>query len=133
MVSTYLLKTIHLSKCQELTNSPLKAVGMGSANQFRAIGSTLLVAVTTALFNGLVFPRLSELGISDPNRVIETYSHGGMTGIPAHVWNDARRVLSEGYNRQMYALVACGVAQAAVSLLLWEKRPAATPVGGGEL
>ncbi|KAK8134590.1 hypothetical protein PG984_006602, partial [Apiospora sp. TS-2023a] len=106
------------------------AVGMGSANQFRAIGSTLLVAVTTALFNGFVFPRLSELGISDPNRVIETYSHGGTTGIPADIWSDARRVLSEGYNRQMYALVACGVAQAASALLLWEKRPAVTtPVG----
>lgn len=102
---------------------------MGSANQFRAIGSTLMVAVTTALFNGLVIPRLSELGISDPNRVIETYSHRGTTRIPAGVWSDARRILSQGYNRQMYALVACGVAQAAVvALLLWEKRPTATPV-----
>ncbi|KAK8039562.1 hypothetical protein PG993_007973 [Apiospora rasikravindrae] len=104
------------------------AVGMGAANQFRAIGSTLMVAVTTALFNGFVFPRLSELGISDPNRVIETYSHGGRAEIPEDVWNDARRILSQGYNRQMYALVACGVAQAAVALLLWEKHPAVTPV-----
>ncbi|KAK7948856.1 uncharacterized protein PG986_009742 [Apiospora aurea] len=106
------------------------AVGMGAANQFRAIGSTLMVAVTTALFNGFVFPRLSELGISDPNRVIETYSHGGTVGIAEDVWNDARGILPQGYNRQMYALVACGVAQVAVALLLWEKHPATTPVEG---
>lgn len=97
-----------------------KAVGMGNANQFRAIGSTVLVAITTALFNGYVIPHLSGLGISDPNRVIERYSQGE-TDIPPEIWDEARHVLSEGYNRQMFALVACGAAQAAVALLLWKK------------
>jgi hypothetical protein len=98
-----------------------KAVGMGNANQFRAIGSTVLVAITTALFNGFVIPHLSELGISDPNRVIETYSQTE-TEISPEVWDEARHILSEGYNRQMFALVACGAAQAAVALLLWTKK-----------
>lgn len=97
-----------------------KAVGMGNANQFRAIGSTVLVAITTALFNGYVIPHLSELGISDPNSVIERYSQGE-TEIPPEMWNEARHILSEGYNRQMFALVACGAAQAAVALLLWKR------------
>lgn len=97
-----------------------KAVGMGNANQFRAIGSTVLVAITTALFNGYVIPHLSGLGISDPNSVIERYSQGE-TNIPPEIWNEARHILSEGYNRQMFALVACGAAQAAVALLLWKK------------
>lgn len=98
-----------------------KAVGMGTANQFRAIGSTVLVAITTALFNGFVIPHLSGLGISDPNRVIETYSQAE-TEISPEVWDEARKILSKGYNRQMFALVACGAAQAAVALLLWTKK-----------
>lgn len=103
-----------------------EAVGMGTANQFRAIGSTVMVAITTALFNGFVLPQLSGLGISDPNRVIETYSQGE-TEIPPEIWDEARHILSEGYNRQMFALVACGAAQAAVALLFWKKNQKETP------
>ena len=79
-----------------------------------------MVAITTALFNGFVIPHLSELGISDPNRVIESYSQAE-TVISPEVWDEARHILSEGYNRQMFALVACGAAQAAVALLLWKQ------------
>lgn len=96
-------------------------MGMGTANQFRAIGSTVLVAITTALFNGFVIPRLSGLGISDPSQVIESYNQAE-TEIPPEVWREARHILSEGYSRQMFALVACGAAQAAVALLLWTNR-----------
>ncbi|KAK7920463.1 MFS multidrug transporter-like protein [Apiospora marii] len=114
-----------ISACQNLT-AIVEAVGMGAANQFRAIGSTVMVAVTTALFNGFVFPRLSALGISDPNRVIETYSQSG-TKIPPEIWDEAISILSQGYNRQMYALVACGAAQAFSALLLWKRDQAEMP------
>lgn len=79
-----------------------------------------MVAITTAVFNGFVLPQLSGLGISDPNRVIERYSQNE-TGISPEVWDEARHILSQGYNRQMFVLVACGGAQAAVALLLWKK------------
>ncbi|ETS76594.1 hypothetical protein PFICI_11981 [Pestalotiopsis fici W106-1] len=102
------------------------AVAMGAANQFRAIGSTIMVAITTAIFNGYVYPRLSALGISDPNRVIQTYSQADID-ISPELWDEARQVLSKGYNRQMYALIACGVAQAAAALLLWKKNQAPSP------
>lgn len=82
-----------------------------------------MVAVTTSLFNGFVYPHLSELGISDPSHIVETHSQGG-TGISPEVWSEARQVLSQGYSRQMFALVACGVAQAAVALLAWQKKKA---------
>ncbi|KAI1842149.1 hypothetical protein JX266_011682 [Neoarthrinium moseri] len=107
------------------------AVGMGAANQFRAIGSTIMVAVTTALFNGFVFPQLSALGMSDPNRVIETYSQNE-TEISPELWEEARHILSQGYSRQMYALVACGAAQAAAALLLWKKSTTKIPVEDGD-
>lgn len=90
-----------------------------------------MVAITTALFNGFVLPQLSGLGISDPNRVIETYGQGG-TDISPEIWYEARHILSEGYNRQMFALVACGVAQAAVALLLWNNNKKQTSANGDD-
>ncbi|KAH9905833.1 putative multidrug resistance protein fnx1 [Xylariomycetidae sp. FL2044] len=97
------------------------AVGMGSANQFRAIGSSVMVAVTTAVFNGFVFSELSDLGISHPNSVVEAYSRSGAE-ISPELWDEPKDVLSEGYNRQMFVLVGCGAAQAAVAFLLWRKK-----------
>jgi hypothetical protein len=93
---------------------------MGTANQFRAIGSTILAAITTALFNGFVIPQLSALGITDPSRLMETYSQAEID-TSQEVWDEATNILSEGYNRQMFALVACGAAQAAVALLQWTR------------
>ena len=100
---------------------------MGAANQFRAIGSTIIVAVTTALFNGFVFPRLSEIGITTSDRVIETFSHSATAKMSPEVWDEARRILSQGYNRQMLVLVGCGAAQAVVALLQWEKQDKTKP------
>jgi hypothetical protein len=94
---------------------------MGAANQFRAIGSTVMVAISTATFNGFVFPKLSGIGISDPNRVVQTYGKG-RTGISPEVWNAAKGILSQGYDRQMLVLMACAAAQAAVALLMWKKK-----------
>ncbi|KAI0146368.1 putative multidrug resistance protein fnx1 [Xylariaceae sp. FL1272] len=96
------------------------AVGLGTANQFRAIGSSVLVAVTTAVFNGYVYPQLLGLGISNPDTVIEAYSEARRNVAP-EVWDEARRSLSKGYDRQMLVLVASAAAQIFAALLLWKK------------
>lgn len=80
-----------------------------------------MVAVTTAVFNGFVLPQLLRLGLSDPNRVIDRYRQSE-TEISPEVWDEARHILSRGYNLQMFVLVACSAAQAAVALLLWKKK-----------
>lgn len=118
MVCDHSHPPLDLPHCQRANSH--KAVGLGTANQSRAIGSAVMVAISTSIFNGFVLPRLSELGISDPDRVTEPHSRSG-TEIPPEVWDEARDILSQGYNRQMFVLCACGVAQAVVALLLWKR------------
>ncbi|KAK7979680.1 t-SNARE [Apiospora arundinis] len=99
----------------------VKAVGLGTATQSRAMGSAIMISVTTSVFNGFVLPRLTSLGIPDPTSTLQ--GHGpGASQIPPDLLNDARDVLSEGYNRQMLVLSGCGAAQVFLALLMWRKK-----------
>lgn len=78
-----------------------------------------MVAITTSIFNAYVPSHLEELGIciSDPDHLIKTNSQQEKS----EVQDDARVILSEGYDRQMIVLCACGVAQVVVAILMWKK------------
>ncbi|OTA80297.1 hypothetical protein M434DRAFT_38029 [Hypoxylon sp. CO27-5] len=97
-----------------------QAVGLGTASQSRAMGSAIMVAISTSIFNDYVLSELSALGISDPSSLIETQNMTGI-GASSELQDETKRILSEGYNRQMLVLCACGAAQAVVALLMWKK------------
>ncbi|KOS22229.1 Multidrug resistance protein 3 [Escovopsis weberi] len=82
-----------------------QAVGLGTATQSRAMGSAIMVAVTTSVFNGL----------SQASSLVAA-------GMTAEVEQLARQILSRGYNRQMYVLCACGAAQVPAAFLMWRKK-----------
>ncbi|KJZ70793.1 hypothetical protein HIM_09806 [Hirsutella minnesotensis 3608] len=99
-----------------------KAVGLGAATQFRAMGSSVSVAVATSVFNGYVLSESKVLGIPNPGSSLITVQNKADVGAVLELGPDARRVLAQGYNRQMLFLVACGVAQVGAALLMWRKR-----------
>lgn len=99
------------------------AVAVGVMNQFRSMGGALVLAIASSLFNSLVFPILRDSGIKDVANVLtadfNTLSSSTTSG---ETIVRARKVLSDGYNRQMILLCACGVAQVGAALVMW-KRP----------
>ncbi|GAB1315320.1 hypothetical protein MFIFM68171_05530 [Madurella fahalii] len=82
-----------------------QAVGMAIANQFRTMGSAMFLAIATSVFNGY-------LGITGENAPAFVAVSGQQ--------EEARRTLSEGYNRQMLVLCAISAAQIPPTLLLWK-------------
>ncbi|KAG8162130.1 hypothetical protein KVR01_007895 [Diaporthe batatas] len=95
-----------------------KAVGMAAANQFRTMGSAVGLAIATSVFNGYTFSRLAGLGINSSLEDIIT----GQELLPVALRNEARHILSEGYNRQMLVLCAFSAAQIPTALLLWKRK-----------
>ncbi|KAI1264505.1 putative efflux pump antibiotic resistance protein [Xylariaceae sp. FL1019] len=97
-----------------------RAVGVGSANQFRMMGSAFGLAIATTVFNGYALPSLRALGIEDYDAVINgqhtaSFVDGGS--------DDAyRRVLAEAYDRQLIVLAVLAAAQIPVAFLMWKKR-----------
>ncbi|TGO85202.1 hypothetical protein BPOR_0420g00020 [Botrytis porri] len=71
-----------------------KAVGMASANQFRAMGSAIGLAVATSVFNGYTLSHFADLGINGSMTDLIT----GQSSLLESVREDTRRILSEGYN-----------------------------------
>ncbi|KXX79724.1 Multidrug resistance protein 3 [Madurella mycetomatis] len=84
-----------------------QAVGMAIANQFRTMGSAMFLAIATSVFNGY-------LGITGDNAA-------DFAGV-SEQQEESRRMLSEGYNRQMLVLCAVSAAQIPATLLLWKRK-----------
>ncbi|KAI8630114.1 putative multidrug resistance protein fnx1 [Xylariaceae sp. FL1651] len=84
-----------------------QAVAMGSASQFRMMGSAVAAAVVNSVFNGYTRPRLEAQGISDAASTST---------------DDTKLIYAGGYNLQMIVLAAFAAAQIPATLLLW-KRP----------
>lgn len=97
------------------------AVGLGTATQCRALGSALMVAVATAVFNEHVSHPLRRLGVQD----LATYSYEESSRDIAMSTENRHKfqtILLEGYSRQMFVLCGCGAMQVLVLLLLWRKK-----------
>ncbi|KAH7131785.1 MFS multidrug transporter-like protein [Dendryphion nanum] len=93
------------------------AVAMGTANQFRALGSAVGLAIVTSVFNNYVGSHLPQLNLRDPAAAIAP-SH---SQLPLETQYQIRKILSGGYNRQMLTLCALGAAQVPAALLMWRR------------
>ncbi|THV53999.1 hypothetical protein BGAL_0037g00430 [Botrytis galanthina] len=99
-----------------------KAAGMASANQFRAMGSDMGLAIATSVFNGYTLSHFADLGIDGSM----TNLINGWSLLPESVREDTRRILSEGYNRQMLVLCVISAAQIPIAMLMWKRKQIVT-------
>ncbi|KAF7912853.1 uncharacterized protein EAF01_001874 [Botrytis porri] len=99
-----------------------KAVGMASANQFRAMGSAIGLAVATSVFNGYTLSHFADLGINGSMTDLIT----GQSSLLESVREDTRRILSEGYNRQMLVLCVILAVQIPIAMLMWKRKQIVT-------
>ncbi|KAI1441286.1 putative multidrug resistance protein fnx1 [Annulohypoxylon stygium] len=94
------------------------AVGMGAGSQFRMIGSSMILAISTSVFNTYARSELQKLlGMSDTEALSELLP----TLAPA-LQEQVRLVLAEGYNRQILVLCVSAAAQIPCNLLMWKKK-----------
>lgn len=94
---------------------------MGAAAQFRFIGSAIILAISTSVFNTYMRPRLHEiLGNSDTDSLIRSVD--AITSLAPRTLSEVQRSLAEGYNRQMLVLCISAALQVPASLLMWKKR-----------
>ncbi|TRX98985.1 hypothetical protein FHL15_000327 [Xylaria flabelliformis] len=94
------------------------AVGLGAGSQFRFIGGSIVLSISTSLFNSYVRPRLeSQLGISDPDALIQT-----LPTLTPTVQDAARHILATGYSRQILVLAVSAGLQIPATLLMWRKK-----------
>ncbi|OTA92494.1 hypothetical protein M434DRAFT_396376 [Hypoxylon sp. CO27-5] len=93
------------------------AVGMGAGAQFRMIGSTMILAIATSVFNGYARSHLQAItGSSDTNALSQ------LNLLHPDVQEQVRYALSEAYNRQNLVLCASAAMQIPASLLMWKKK-----------
>ncbi|KAK8064291.1 hypothetical protein PG996_008943 [Apiospora saccharicola] len=97
-----------------------RAVGMGAGNQFRIIGSAIVIAICTSVFNGNMRAKLSTVEPSsfDVNSVSDL---GGLASLPPNVQDTLKAWLSDSYNTQMFVLCGFAAAQVPAALALWKR------------
>ncbi|KAI8952024.1 putative multidrug resistance protein fnx1 [Xylaria longipes] len=94
------------------------AVGLGAGSQFRFIGGSIVLSISTSLFNSYVRPRLeSQLGISDPDALIQI-----LPTLAPPVQDTVRHILATGYSRQIIVLAVSAGLQIPATLLMWKKK-----------
>ncbi|KAI1351016.1 putative multidrug resistance protein fnx1 [Xylaria sp. FL0043] len=94
------------------------AVGLGAGSQFRFIGSSVVLSISTSIFNSYVRPRLmSQLGIADPDAVTQV-----LPTLAPSVQDAVRHVLATGYSRQIIVLAVSAGLQIPATLLMWKKK-----------
>lgn len=94
---------------------------MGAGNQFRMIGSAIVIAVSTSVLNNYLRAQLpSLLGASEDNPFQSLGKD--LASLPPDLQNEVRLLLAEGFNRQMLVLCASAAAQVPASLLIWKKK-----------
>ncbi|KAI1638591.1 putative multidrug resistance protein fnx1 [Biscogniauxia mediterranea] len=95
-----------------------RAVALGAGAQFRFVGSSMVLAIATSVFNSYARPRLEELlGVSDPDSLIPI-----LPTLAQALQEQARYTLAEGYNRQTLVLCVSAALQIPASLLMWKKK-----------
>lgn len=98
------------------------AVALGTANQFRAMGGAIGLAVVTSVFNDYVGSQLSSLGIHVAVTDLASLLTHGQLALTATEQDELRSVLSDGYNYQMVVLAAFGAVQIPLALLMWRRQ-----------
>ncbi|GAA91229.1 major facilitator superfamily transporter [Aspergillus luchuensis IFO 4308] len=90
-----------------------QAIVMGLTLQARMLGASLGIAIVNSILTNYVKGHLAPAeAAADPNH---------LTGLPMSVQETIRTAYAHGYNRQMYAVGACGVVQLFGVALMWKK------------
>ncbi|KAJ8132387.1 hypothetical protein O1611_g1236 [Lasiodiplodia mahajangana] len=94
------------------------AVALGAGSQFRFMGGSIVLAISTSVFNSYVQPRLgSQLGVSDPDALIAI-----LPTLPQAIQEQARHILAVGYSHQILVLAVSAGLQIPATLLMWKKK-----------
>ncbi|CAJ2502464.1 Uu.00g098580.m01.CDS01 [Anthostomella pinea] len=98
-----------------------RASGMGAGAQFRMMGSAVILAISTSVFNTYTRPILQKLlGVSDSDSLIQ--SGASLASLPQALQDQVRYTLGEGYNRQILVLCVSAALQIPFTLLMWKKK-----------
>ncbi|KAI1078176.1 putative multidrug resistance protein fnx1 [Whalleya microplaca] len=98
-----------------------QSVGMAAGAQTRMMGSAVVLAVSTSVFNTYARPHLqSLLGVSNSDGLL--LSGAALASLPQELQEGVRNILAEGYNRQTLVLCVSAGLQVLASLLMWEKK-----------
>ncbi|KAH8166270.1 hypothetical protein CIB48_g1935 [Xylaria polymorpha] len=98
-----------------------RAVGMGSGAQFRSMGSSIVLAISTSVFNTYARPKLQGLlGVSSADDLL--FSEEVLASLSPAVLVELRHLLAEAYNRQVLVLAVSAALQIPASLLMWKKK-----------
>ncbi|KAI0418235.1 putative multidrug resistance protein fnx1 [Xylaria grammica] len=95
-------------------------VGLGTGNQFRLVGSAIIIAVATSIFNGYIRGELVDLLDSDAISLVSLGQE--LASLPADKQDVVRIVLSQGFRQQMLVLAGSAGAQIPPSFLFWRKQ-----------
>ncbi|OTB09508.1 hypothetical protein M426DRAFT_6778 [Hypoxylon sp. CI-4A] len=94
------------------------ATAMGAGSQFRMMGGTIVLAISTSVFNTYARPQLQTLlGSSDTDTLISF-----LGTLPQGLQDQVRHVLAEAYNRQILVLCVSAALQVPATLLMWKKK-----------
>ncbi|KAI0481174.1 putative efflux pump antibiotic resistance protein [Xylariaceae sp. FL0804] len=97
-----------------------RAVGMAAAAQFRMIGGTIVLSISTSVFNTYMKGQLrSILGTTDIGALASLES--SINSLPAGLIEPLRSSLARGYNHQTLVLCVSAALQIPSALLLWRK------------
>lgn len=90
---------------------------MAAGSQFRFIGSSMVLAIATSVFNSYTRSRLQDLGAGDPDSIVLI-----LGTLPKAIQDQVRYTLAEGYSRQILVLCVSAALQVPASLLMWKKK-----------
>ncbi|KAI4861555.1 putative efflux pump antibiotic resistance protein [Hypoxylon rubiginosum] len=95
-----------------------RAVGMAAGAQFRMIGSTIVLTISTSVFNTYMRGQLSAiLGTTDIGALTSLSS--SVSSLPIELAEQVKFALSKGYNHQTLVLCISAALQIPAALLLW--------------
>ncbi|KAG6362567.1 hypothetical protein INS49_007659 [Diaporthe citri] len=94
------------------------AIGLAAGSQFRFIGSSMILAISSSVFNSFARSRLRDLGVGDPDTLAFI-----LPTLPNAIQEQVRYTLAEGYSRQTLTLCISAALQVPASLLMWKKKP----------
>ncbi|KAK8113577.1 MFS multidrug transporter-like protein [Apiospora sp. TS-2023a] len=98
-----------------------RAVGMGAGNQFRMVGSAIVIAICTSVFNGNMRAKFGTVEPSWSFDINSVGDLGGLASLPLDVQDTLKAWLSDSYNTQMFVLCGFAAAQVPAALALWKR------------
>ncbi|TGO34126.1 hypothetical protein BHYA_0211g00100 [Botrytis hyacinthi] len=98
------------------------SVGMSGAGQFRALGGSIGIAISTNVLNNHITYTLSS--ILSPIQLNELLQLAEvLTEFPLRLLAITRQAYSDAYNTQMFVLAAFSAATLMATVIFWEKTP----------